>query len=176
VRKLERKESLVNFGKRLKALREVAEISQEQIHYATGITQPHISAIEAGSLNIGLVHITVLAEFFGLEDFVLLQYQTPLPNSEDLKKNVSRYLKKNGIDPSIFLKKGLASILKNKVLHSKFLSTPRYTKEIATFLEEKFDASFSTTAISQALENLRKKGLVERIITDKKSKYQYRTV
>jgi hypothetical protein len=125
-------------------------------------------------LNIGLTHISVLADFFGLEEFELLQYKNPIPDSELLKKNVSKYLKKSSIDPSIFLKKGLAHLLRDKVLPTRFMASPKYTKEIALYLADKFQAEFTTTAISQALENLRKKGLVEKILTDKKSKFQYR--
>jgi transcriptional regulator with XRE-family HTH domain len=174
VRLLNRKESLVKFGKRLQLIRTSIDITQEQIQYATGITQSHLSRVEAGELNIGLTHISVLADFFGLEEFELLQYGNPIPDSELLRKNVSKYLKRNGVDPSIFLKKGLAHLLKDKVLPTRFMSSPKYTKEIASFIEDKFQAKFTTTAISQALENLRKRGLVEKMETDKKSKFQYR--
>lgn len=174
MRKIEKRETLKRFGERIRKIREAADVSQEQIHYATGITQPHISAIESGGLNIGLMHIAVLAEFFGLTESELLYYAGPIPSSEELKRSITRFLKKNGIDPVIFLKKGLANALRTKILPSKFLSSPRYTKEIADFLKEKFEAEFTTTAISQALENLRKRGLIEKLPTEKKSKFQYR--
>lgn len=172
----EKTETLVNFGKRLRAIRESINLSQEQIQYATGIGQSHLSKIEAGTVNVGLSHIAVLSEFFGLDEFELLQFNIAFREPDDLKKNVSKYLKRHGIDPSVFLRKGLAHLLKNRVLPSRFLQAPRYTKEISEYLSEKFDSNFSTTAISQALENLRRKGLIEKIATDKKSKYQYRKV
>ena len=174
MRILEKKNSLIQFGTRLRAIRESINLSQEQVHYATGITQPHISKIEAGGLNVGLSHIAILAEFFGLKEYELLQYDSPIPETEELKKNVAKFVKKNNIDPDVFLKKGLSHLLKNMILPSRFLTTPRYTKEIASFIEEKFEARFTTTAISQALENLGKKGLIERTPTDKKSKFQYK--
>lgn len=174
MRKIERKESLVKFGRRLRGIREAANITQEQIHYATGITQPYISDVEGGTLTIGLSHIAVLAEFFGLDEYELLQYKSPIPESEELKQNIIAFLKSNDIDPSIFLRKGLTYLLRTKVLSSKFLITPKYTSEIKEYLTEKFDSSYTTTAISQALENLRKQGLVEKISTQKKSKFQYR--
>lgn len=174
VRKIERKESLVRFGKRLREIRQAANVTQEQIHYATGITQPYISEVESGALTIGLSHIAVLAEFFGMEEYELFQYKSQIPESEQLKKNITSFLKRNGIDPSIFLKKGLTHLLKSKLLSSKFFATPKYTSEIGAFLNERFDSNFSTTAISQALENLRKQGFVEKITTDKKSKFQYK--
>ncbi|MBL0744845.1 helix-turn-helix domain-containing protein [Chryseolinea lacunae] len=175
MRKIERKESLVRFGKRLKGIREAANVTQEQIHYATGITQPYISAVESGALTIGLSHIAVLAEFFGLEEYELFQYKSQIPEPDQLKKNITSFLKRNDIDPSTFLKKGLTHLLKGKVLSSKFFTTPKYTSEIRSFLYERFDANFTTTAISQALENLRKQGLVDKIATDKKSKFQYKS-
>ncbi|HEY9047902.1 MAG TPA: helix-turn-helix transcriptional regulator [Ohtaekwangia sp.] len=174
MRKIERPETLKRFGERFKKFRQAADVSQEQVHYATGIAQPHLSEIETGSRNIGLTHIAVLAEFFGLTDSELLDYSAPLPSSEELKKSIRGFLKKNGIDPATFLKKGLANTLRTKVLPSKFLSSPRFAKEVADLLKDKFGADFTTTAISQALENLRKKGLVVKLPTDKKSKFQYR--
>jgi len=51
MRNIKKAESLKRFGARLRQIRETAEISQEQIQYATGITQSHLSMIESGRLN-----------------------------------------------------------------------------------------------------------------------------
>lgn len=88
MRNIKKAESLKRFGARLRQIRETAEISQEQIQYATGITQSHLSMIESGRLNTGLSHIAALAEFFGLEEFQLLQYADPVPASDILKKTL----------------------------------------------------------------------------------------
>ena len=45
------KQSIVSFGKRIKDLREAANVSQEQIQYATGISQMHVSRLQRRALD-----------------------------------------------------------------------------------------------------------------------------
>ena len=63
---------LAEFGKRVKAFRLAAELSQEQLQYATGISQSNIYSLELGKLNTSLSHAGLLADFFGvtLSEFV----------------------------------------------------------------------------------------------------------
>lgn len=168
--------SLVLFGKRVKAIREAANISQEQLQYATGISQSQIARIESGTLNTGINHVSRIAEFFGLNDFELFQYKAAVPDVDDLKRGIAKYLKAKDIEPSVFLRKSIVFYLETKVLQSKFFSTPRFASEIASYLEDKYNAKFTTMGLSQALERFRKRGLVEKIPTDKKSKSQYKKV
>jgi transcriptional regulator with XRE-family HTH domain len=166
--------SLVLFGKRVKAIREAANISQEQLQYATGISQSQIARIESGTLNTGINHVSRIAEFFGLSDFELFQYKAAVPDIDDLKRGIAKYLKAKDIEPSVFLRKSIVFYVETKLLPSKFLNTPRYAHEISQYLEEKYNAKFTTTGLSQALERFRTKGLIEKLTTDKKSKFQYR--
>ncbi|SKC85045.1 helix-turn-helix domain-containing protein [Ohtaekwangia koreensis] len=170
------KNSRKKFADRLKAIRESVNLSQEQIHYATGIIQTHISKIESGKISIGIDTVSTLSDFFGVEDFQLFQYDEPIPDPDLLRKNVHKYLLLHDINPHVFLKKSLMYAIREKILNSKFMDTPRLTKEIAGHLHDKYDVKFTTTRISDALEELRRKGLVEKLTTDKKSKFQYRKV
>lgn len=158
----------------MKSLRESLNLSQEQVHYATGISQPYIVKIEKAETNIGLGYISLLASFYGLEDFQLLQYDAPLPDHDTLKQNVSKFLKQNKIDADIFFKKGLIYYIEATIFNTTFFNSPKLTKDISDHLEVKYKFKFKTSAISQAMENLRKKGFVEKLPTDKKSKFQYR--
>ena len=160
----------------MRALRLAAELSQEQIHYATGISQSNIYSIELGKLNTSLSQVGLLADFFGMPISEFVNFKSPIPDADILKKGIDIYLKKKKIDPKTFQKKGLAKILRDQILKSKFLSTPRYTKDIADYIFETLKVRFTTSAISQALENLRNQGLIEKVQTDKKSKFQYRKV
>ncbi len=169
----EKLQSVVLFGQRLKKLREAADISQEQIHYATGITQMHISRIESGDINTSIGKASKLASFFGLEDYEMFFYNQNIPAGDFLQKNIAKFLIRNNIDPKIFLKKGLTNIL-TKELQSKFFNTPKYAVEISEMLEEKHNVKFSTARISDAMNDFKKKGLIEKLSTDKKSKFQYR--
>jgi transcriptional regulator with XRE-family HTH domain len=174
VRYLKNERILSQFGNRLRTFRETAELSQEQVHYATGIGQANISQMESGGLNTGLSQIALLSEFFGIEDHELLDYKAAIPETEDLRKSISRFCKKRNINPSDVLKKSITIIFERKLIPSKFLASPRFTKEIAQHLLEKYDAEFSTTLISRTLGIFSKRGLIERIATNKKSKFQYK--
>lgn len=165
---------LKQFGNRLRSFREASELSQEQVHYATGIGQSNISQMESGSLNTSLSQIALLSEFFGLEDHQLLDYNAAIPETDELRKGISRFCKKRNIDPTDVLKKSITIIFERKLIPSKFLTSPRFTKEIAQHLLEKYDAEFSSTLIARTLGIFSKRGLIERIATDKKSKFQYK--
>lgn len=167
-------DSLILFGQRLKAIREASNLSQEQVHYATGISQSQIAQIEAGNINTGINRVSTLADLFGLEDYELFQYKSPIPDSELLKRNISKYLKSRDIDPAIFIKKSLVHLIETKLLPSKFFSSPRFAKEISEYFKEKSDTKFTTSHISQAMEGFVRRGLVEKLKTDKKTKFQYR--
>ena len=161
-------------GTRLKMLREAASISQRQIEFVTGMDQSHLSRIEAGQVNVSLNYIFLIADFFGLEDYEILNFKSPIPEGPILTRNVLRFLKKKNIDTTYFFKTGLTSFLEESVISTKFLSVPRYSKEIADHVKEKYKEKFTSSALAQALEGLRKKGLIEKVPTDKKSKFQYR--
>lgn len=165
---------LDQFGKRLKAFREAANLSQEQVHYSTRIGQSNIAKMEAGKLNTSLSQIALLSELFGIEDHELLDFKAPVSDAETLQKNISRFLKKRGIDPKIFLKQGITQIIETNLLPTKFLNIPRFSNEISQYCSEKFDADFTTSQISRAMEGFVNRGLIEIIKTDKKSKFQYK--
>lgn len=167
------KNSINLLGERLKAIRKASGLSQEQIQYVTGINQSQIARFEAGSLAARIDHISLLAELFGMEDHELLQYRSPVPDTEILTKNVSRYLKSRNIDPAVFLKKSLVHLIETKLLPSKFFTSPRLAKEISEFLADKNGPMFTTSHISRTMDDFVRKGRIERLKTDK-SKYQYR--
>lgn len=169
-----REDSLSLLGRRVRALRDSLNLSQEQIHYATGISQPYLVKIEKGETNIGLRYISLLADFFGLEDYELLQYRSQLPDIETLQRGVGKFLKSNEIDPAIFFRKGIVHCLDITITNTRFLDTPKYSKEIADFLSASFGIKVSTSAVSQAMDGFYRKGVVEKLPTDKKSKFQYR--
>ena len=163
---------LERFGKRLRAFREAAELSQEQVQHATGIGQSNITKMEAGKLNTSLSQLALLSELFGVDDHVLLDYRSS-PEPDVIRQNVQMFLKRHGIDPTFFLRRKLSHLLQTKLLTSKFFNVPRYSKDVADHLMEKYGEEFSTSHISQALDGLTRKGLIEKISTDKKTKYQY---
>lgn len=169
------KNSVTLFGERLKALREASGLSQEQIQYVTGIHRTQIGRFESGVSGARIEDISALADLFGMEDCELLQYNSPIPDSDNLKRIISKYLKNQGIDPAVFLKQGLVHLIETKLLPSKFFTSFHSTREISEFLQGKERAEFTTSHISQALNGFIRKGLVEKQKTGKKTKYQYRS-
>lgn len=164
------------FGKRLQAFRLAADLSQEQVHLATGVGQSHVAKTELGQVNTSISHVSLYAELFGVDDHELLNYKAPIPDETTLKKNVTKFLKSRGFDPSLFLKQnqGPTHIIETKILDTKFLTTPRLAREIAEYCKEKYDADFTTSQVSKVLDGLHKKGLLEKLKTDKKTKFHYR--
>jgi transcriptional regulator with XRE-family HTH domain len=164
---------LINFGNRLRAFREKANLSQDQIQYATGVTQTQISKIESGKTNPEITTVYRLAELFG-QDHQLLILNSSVPSSTELQKNINRYLRLHDIDPEIFIRKGLTRMIKVELEEGKFFNAPKLTMEISKFLKDKHKILFTTSRISDTLEELKKKGFIEKIPTDKKSKYLYK--
>lgn len=164
------------FGKRLQAFRLAADLSQEQVHLATGIGQSHVAKTELGQVNTSISHVSLYAELFGVEDNELLDYDGAVPEEATLKKGVTKFLKSRGFDPSLFLKQnqGPTHIIETKILETKFLTVPRLAHEIADYCKEKYDAEFTTSQVSKVLDGLNKKGVLEKLKTDKKTKFQYR--
>jgi transcriptional regulator with XRE-family HTH domain len=95
-------------------------LSQEQVHYFTGITQSQLARFESGILSAGVDHI------------------------------------------------------ETKLLPSKFFSSPRFAREISEYFKEKHGVKLTTTRLSKALDGFVRKGLIEKLETDKKGKFQDR--
>lgn len=116
------------------------------------------------------------AEFFGMQHHEMLAYNAPVPNPVLLRKSVTKFLKSRGFDGEIFLRQhqGATHLIQAKLLETKFLATPRFAREIADYCKEKYDADLTTSQVSKVLDGLHKKGALEKLKTDKKTKFQYR--
>jgi transcriptional regulator with XRE-family HTH domain len=57
---------LVRFGKRLREVREEADISQEKLAELAGLHRTYVSSVERGKNNISLVNIERLAAALGV--------------------------------------------------------------------------------------------------------------
>lgn len=163
------------FGGRLKEFRATAGLTLQQLHAATGLSKRQITYTESGKINTSISHLGLYAEFFGVEPHVMLNFHEPIPNEATLKQGIKKFLKSRGQDTSLFFKENEgATTALNKLLETEFLSSPRYAKEIIDYCWEKYNVQFTTTRISKALDILYKKGLVQKMKTDKKTKFQYR--
>ncbi len=62
------------FGKRLKALREKNNMTQEKLEGETGIDRSYISGVERGKRNISIVNIEKIAKAFNIELSELFEF------------------------------------------------------------------------------------------------------
>lgn len=176
VKYLKNQKVIDKFGKRLRAFRESADLSQEQVHLCTGIGQSHLASTELGQVNTSISHLALYAELFGLEDHEMINYQMPIPTSEVLKKNVIKFLKARGLDPKVFLKqsRGITRIIEEDLLKGNYFNTPRYAREISEYCLSKYKVTFTTSQVSKALNTVYNKGLIVKLDSDKKTKFQYK--
>ena len=162
------------FAARLSRFMTNAGLSPKKVALATGISQPHIESTVAGSVNTSIGYAAAYAELFGVELHNLLNFKESVPDEVTLSAAVKKYLKANGIAPEDFFESNEgATHTIEKLLKTTFLNQPRYARDIAEYCKEKYDVEFTTSRLSKVLDNLYKEGRVEKIETDKKSKYQY---
>lgn len=163
-------------GARLKSIRIQANLSLQQMFLATGVSKGHIINIEAGTVNTGISYLGLYCDLFGIDSALLLDFNSPVPDEATLQQAVKKYIKSKGIDPAVFFKPGVTNIIVNKLLKTNYLNAPRFAKEIADYCAEKYKVTFTTIRISKVLDDLSKKKVIEKLASDKKSKYQYRKV
>lgn len=70
------KHLIIQFGLRIRELREAKNISQEKLSFSTGFHRTYIGMIERGERNISLSHIAVFAKVFELNISELLDFKT----------------------------------------------------------------------------------------------------
>lgn len=57
---------LEHFGRRIRELRQVAGLSQEELAARAGLHRTYVGAIERGERNLGLINIYAIADALGL--------------------------------------------------------------------------------------------------------------
>lgn len=62
----------IDFGRRLRALRQARGISQEELAHHAGLDRTYISSCEAGRRNVTLKTITRLADALGISPAALI--------------------------------------------------------------------------------------------------------
>jgi transcriptional regulator with XRE-family HTH domain len=71
---------LIEFGDRIRQLRNQEKLSQEQLSFKTGFHRTYIGMIERGERNISLTNMAVFAKVFDLTLDQLLKFK----NADDL--------------------------------------------------------------------------------------------
>jgi transcriptional regulator with XRE-family HTH domain len=63
----------VSFGRRVRVLREVKSLSQEQLAEMAGLHRTYVSSLERGQRNVGLDNVFALAKALGVSPAELFQ-------------------------------------------------------------------------------------------------------
>jgi len=70
------KHLIIQFGLKIRELREAKNISQEKLSFSTGFHRTYIGMIERGERNISLTNMAVFAKVFELNLSELLDFDT----------------------------------------------------------------------------------------------------
>ena len=70
------KHLIIQFGLKIRELREAKNISQEKLSFSTGFHRTYIGMIERGEQNISLTNMAVFAKVFELNLSELLDFNT----------------------------------------------------------------------------------------------------
>jgi len=70
------KHLIIQFGLKIRELREAKNISQEKLAFSTGFHRTYIGMIERGERNISLTNMAVFAKVFELNLSELLDFKT----------------------------------------------------------------------------------------------------
>jgi len=86
------------FGRRIKAYRIAAGITQKHLAEALGNQQSHIGPLESGKRNFSLDLIARISKCFGVKWYQFADPDFPIPDESVLRQNISKYMKSQGID------------------------------------------------------------------------------
>jgi len=70
------KHLIIQFGLKIRELREAKNISQEKLSFSTGFHRTYIGMVERGERNISLTNMAVFAKVFELNLSELLDFDT----------------------------------------------------------------------------------------------------
>lgn len=163
-------------GLRIRKLRDSLSLTQKQLAEQIGVSVGTVRAIETGDGFTG-DYLLALAHFFGMELSELVDYHAEIPNEEELRDHMAAYhlQYQSDIDESLLNHPpNLKHLVTTRLAQSEFLQQPRKVKEIQKFIEAQYELKYSSSALSQALINAVKAGVLQRVKTGLKN-YGYQS-
>jgi transcriptional regulator with XRE-family HTH domain len=67
----------ITIGNNIRSFRERLNLSQEVLAEYLGVSRPMISLLENGERTVTLVHLTKLADLFGVDEYDLMEEEAP---------------------------------------------------------------------------------------------------
>ena len=150
------------YAKRVKAYREAANVSQENLAEALGVGQSYIARLENGKTNITLLKQHAIASIFGVKQHQFLDPDAEIPSANHLRESISAYVQSKNIDPSYLSdeKPNYAKAI-DSLLETDFLLTFKTSKEISMEMMVRYDLEIEPRRISDILGHAPRKNLVE---------------
>lgn len=164
-------------GQRIRRLRVALNLTQkelaEQVHVSVGT----IRAIETGEGFTG-DYLLAIAHFFGMELSELVDYHAEVPDEADLREHMAAYHLhyQSDLDENLLHHPpNLKHLVNARLSQSSFMQEPRKVREIMRYIEAQYNLKYSSSALSQALINAVKAGVLQRVKTGLKN-YGYQAV
>lgn len=163
-------------GERIKKLREMLCLTQNQLGDAIGASRGTIQSMENGRGFTGDILLAV-THFFGMSLTEFSNYNDTLPNEQELRKRIKSYHIKNKSTEYKVLEKPpqLASLIEFRLSKTDFLKEPKSVAEIIQYCYEEYGLDFKSSAMSQALKNATITGTLKRI-KSKGRNYRYQII
>jgi transcriptional regulator with XRE-family HTH domain len=88
---------LVSLGKRIQLIREMRELTQEQLEEKSGVNTKYISAIERGQKNVTVNTLEKITKGLDIEIYELFLFQKGLDSEKTVKKAIESLLKDSDV-------------------------------------------------------------------------------
>ena len=143
-------------GKRIRAYRNAAGITQTQLAEAIGKQQPYIGPLEKGERNMGLDLIAIISKCFGVKWYQLADPDYPVPDEGKLRENVSAYMKSRGIDTTFVDNRKSPNYTKYLTLYvqSDALHEPKSAYQIKQTMKIVHDSDISSSQVTNILTKM----------------------
>lgn len=161
-------------GLRIRKLRESLSLTQKQLAEQVKVSIGTIRAIETGEGFTG-DYLLALAHFFGMELSELVDYNAEVPDELNLRERMETYhtAHQSNIDNLLHAPPHLKHLITARLSKSEFMQEPRRVKDILKYIKVQYDLKYSSSALSQALINAVKAGILQRVKIGVKN-YGYR--
>lgn len=149
---------------RIRMLRESLSLTQKQLAEQVKISIGTIRAIETGEGFTG-DYLLAVAHFFGMELSELVDYHAEIPDELNLRERMETYhtAHHSNIDDLLHAPPHLKHLITARLSKSDFMQEPRRVKDILQYIKTRYDLKYTSSALSQALINAVKAGILIRV-------------
>lgn len=155
-------------GERLVAYLAVLPLTLKSYERISGISQSTLSRIVNGALNFEYHHIITFATSFGVTTIQFQNEHYPIPEKENLIKNLKKYIRENNrdIDLSRLIRDRPTAHLLDTYIENGGLDTPKPIDVIKKEMAVYFEMDLDSKQIFNLLASRHQKNIVSKGKTD----------